>query len=527
MSITTVHCPTCNKLAVEIDKRELSQFTIIMLKCGHSIIERKLVSPELITESADKKFNLFKYQAEDIPKIEQAKGRALLTYEPGLGKTVTAEFFVKNHLTDVKPVLIITKGAVQVQWLRHTMAILGESYIPVPLVNGKSGIIQGLSIYLITFDMCRKLKDKIINELKPALIIIDECQHIKDRNTMRAKAVREICESAKHILALSATPIKNHAGDYFSILNILQPTRFPVYEWYLREHVQEVYQYGARGKKLGGLKNPARFKELTNDFIIYHSREEVLPDLPKERRNFDFLDIDDKEIQKAYDATIDELEDIMEGSGSYDSAFEKAAARNQIIFKLKHLVGLAKCEEAVSEIEEFLLGTDRKLVIFIQHIDVGDIIESRVNQTLDDGGYGYKVLRIPGGLDPSKLDKIKEQFLNGPERVLILSTLAGGEGLNLQPVSDAIFVERQWNSVNEMQAERRFSRPGATAEYISIKYLLAAGTIDDYLTEIIERKRKYVTEAITGEITEDLSENSVLSELASKLVSMGKPKWRL
>ena len=198
----------------------------------------------------------------------------------------------------------------------------------------------------------------------------------------------------------------------------------------------------------------------------------------------------------------------------------------EYLSKMRHITGLAKVDETVAKAEEFLLSTERKLVIFHHHIDVGDMIEARLIQTCKDGGYDWKPLRLKGGMGMA-LDEVKNAFLNTSCRILIASTLAAGEGLNLQPVSDAIQVERQWNSVNEEQAERRFSRPGATADSINIDYLIAISTVDDHLTAIIEHKRKIVKEAVTGIVSEDLSQNAVLSELADALVRAGKPKWRL
>lgn len=544
----TEHCPNCGKLAIETNR--LGSF--IKLSCGHLLAQEKLSRPILdghsldqaarepwqkvrYNVSADLKKTLYNYQEKDLDTIENANCRVLLTYECGLGKTITSLFTLKNF-PSLYPALIICKSALQVQWMKESLGILGESVTPILLTNGKqhplcridsvTGLQVPFPIHIISFDMLRRMGDKL-DQFGFKTIIIDECQHIKDLKVERTKQVQRLCEQAKHVLALSATPIKNNAGEYFPILNILQPTMFPIQDAFIRNHCA-LYLSNSGFKKVAGLRNPEHFKELTKHFIIYHTREECLPDLPKERRNFQYNDIADPEIQSAYNDAIEEMTDFVNDAESKGKTNSLDFYRNILEFlgKMRHLTGLAKVDAAVVHAEEFLLSTERKLVLFVHHIDVGDLIENKLRATCTNAEYDWIPLRLLGGMNSQKLEQVKESFLTGPSRILIASTLAAGEGLNLQPVSDAVMVERQWNSVNEEQAERRFSRPGATANSINIDYLIAISTVDDYLTEIVERKRKYVTEAISG-VKVDTTENAVLSELVNALTRAGKVKWRL
>lgn len=514
------HCPVCER---GIFKRPTDIGIGLLLECGHIIEDNKLNNPSRVITSADGKKTLFPYQQSDLELIEQAGCRALLTYECGLGKTITSAFTVVNHIEDLKPILVIAKGAVLANWEREFNCVLGEDIIPIWLSDGKSAPVPGFPIHIISFDMVRRIKDKLL-KFGFKTLIIDECQHIKDMRSSRTKAVQELAAEAKHVLALSATPIKNHAAEYFPILNILQPERFPVFESFIRNECVS-YRSGY-GWKIGGLLDPVGFREKTKDFIVHHTRDEVLPDLPPERRDFRFIDIENKALQKAYEETYDQFEDFMNESESKGKkGLEFYTNAMQYLAIMRHLTGLSKVEPVVERAEDFLLSTNRKLVIFHHHIDVGDMIEAKLQETLHAGGYA-PALRLRGGMKPDDLDRVVEEFKSGPSRILIASTLACGEGINLQPVADAIQVERQWNSVNEEQAERRFSRPGATEKVINIDYFIAISTVDDYLTEIVERKRKLVHEAVTGEISDEMDTN-VIDELIQTLIAKGKPKWRL
>lgn len=528
--IIVKRCPSCNRIAERESVIKLSGSKLIKLSCGHLVNEDVLKNQNQKLTSTDGNKTLFKYQADDLETIEAANARVLLTYECGLGKTVTTLFTLFNHPKELFPCLIVCKSAVQIQWLKETLGILGEDYTPFILKKGGQAPIKDYPIHLISFDLLRRYNNKegesVLTNFGFKTVIIDECQHIKSNDSKRTKALQAICLNATHVIALSATPIKNHAAEYFPILNILQPTRFPIREEFYRTWC-DIFKSSGNYSKIKGLKNPSLFKEFTKDFIIYHTRDECLPHLPKERRNFEFMNIDDEALQDAYNETIKELTDFEEEA---DRKGRKGLEYFQNILeylsKLRHITGLAKVGSCAVKAEEFLLSTERKLVIYIHHVDVGDLIQGHLKQLCKEADYQWEPLRLYGGMGSQKIEQVKEEFLNGPSRILIASTLAAGEGLNLQPVSDAIMVERQWNSVNEEQAERRFSRPGATASSINIDYLIAIGTVDDYLTEIVERKRKHVKEAITGEKM-DFSENSVLSELVEALTKVGKPKWRL
>jgi SNF2 family DNA or RNA helicase len=129
------------------------------------------------------------------------------------------------------------------------------------------------------------------------------------------------------------------------------------------------------------------------------------------------------------------------------------------------------------------------------------------------------------GLNGVERDNTIQKFLSdSKQRVLIASTLAIGEGTNLQPVADAIMLERQWTPVPEEQAECRFPRPGATADRIDIRYITALGTIDEMLAELVEKKRQIIGEAINGG-AEQWDQTAIMRELAQLLYKQGKEKW--
>ena len=108
---------------------------------------------------------------------------------------------------------------------------------------------------------------------------------------------------------------------------------------------------------------------------------------------------------------------------------------------------------------------------------------------------------------------------------MIASTQAAGEGLNLQFCSDSIMLERQWNPPREEQAEARFHRFGQMNS-VSVTYMIASGTIDEYFTELVEHKRAIIAETMDNREIK-WEENSLMKELAQILVTSGREKWKL
>jgi SNF2 family DNA or RNA helicase len=118
---------------------------------------------------------------------------------------------------------------------------------------------------------------------------------------------------------------------------------------------------------------------------------------------------------------------------------------------------------------------------------------------------------------------------------MIASTLSGGEGLNMQFMNDCIVLERQWNASNEEQAEGRFSRiwnnawgPKPDFGIVNANYLVAVGTIDEFLAELVEKKRLMFAETMSGESSKERwSQTELFQELADILRSKGGKRFGL
>jgi SNF2 family DNA or RNA helicase len=131
-----------------------------------------------------------------------------------------------------------------------------------------------------------------------------------------------------------------------------------------------------------------------------------------------------------------------------------------------------------------------------------------------------QVLHLDAPVNPETVAKFwRDEF-----RVMVASTLAAGEGLNLQCCSDCIMMERQWNPPKEEQAESRFIRIGQLANKITATYFIAVATVDEFFADLVEQKRSIFGSTIDG-IESKWNESDLLKELAEILAQKGGKKW--
>lgn len=513
-SIIHKTCEACGKVAVETSRIEFGDYKLITLQCGHVSSEETLAATDYssITSSDGRKLRPF--QIEGVKFAERCNARCLIADEQGLGKTVQVTSLLKLHLEELSPALVVTKSSIKLQFMWEAIRWTGSRKVQV-IQSSKEKALPGFDVYIVTYDLMKA--EGMFDLVSIKTLIVDECQAIKNHLSGRAKAVQRIASTAEHIVGLSGTPIKNNAGEYFTILNILQPSRFPTYQGFLDRFCDSYWS--GYGNKVGGLSNPELFREMTDDFIIRRTKSEVLPELPSLERRFHHVELG-KKFSKAYEGASKELEELYYADEDENTMTSMIA----VMTKLRQICGISKVTECVDFVTDHLLSTDRKIVIFVHHHAVANLLEGNLNSWLVAGNY-EPCLNLTSSLNGDDRSRMVKDFESSGRRVMIASTLAAGEGLNLQFCSDAIMLERQWNPANEEQAEGRFHRFGQVNP-VNVTYMLASETIDEYFTDLVEQKRAIVASTLDGQ-TIQWDQSSLVKELVSILVGKGAKKFTL
>jgi SWI/SNF-related matrix-associated actin-dependent regulator 1 of chromatin subfamily A len=496
-------------------KMTISNLRTLMFACGHMRAVR-LFAPEDYTtiKSSDNK-TMLPYQLRGSSFLQNSGMRALLADECGLGKTLQVLATLKNP--DNLPALVLCKSTLKLQWFRETIRWVG---LVGQIIEGEHDHNLGCKICFLSVDLLVRFKNpkKFAQRFGIQTVIFDECQAIKNHESKRTNAVRVLMQDVPNMIAMSGTPIKNNAEEFFPILNILRPDKFPSLTGFYNNWVASYYtEYGM---KSAGISNPKAFKEFTQDFILRRTRAEILTDLPKIQRTSLFVPLG-KKVQADYDFLMKSL--AAEADNFTTSAFQRQANILAYLGKMRHLTGMAKIAACADHVEEFLEESDRKIVIFTHHKDVMNGLHTRIAQ------FHSKVLTFESHHSNNERSNIINKFVNdGSVRVLIASTLAAGEGVDgLQKVcSDILILERQWNPANEEQVEGRVERMGQESNRITATYLIATGTIDEYFAQLVEQKRANMASTLDGkEIV--WNESDIMRELVEELLRNNQKRWKL
>jgi hypothetical protein len=138
----------------------------------------------------------------------------------------------------------------------------------------------------------------------------------------------------------------------------------------------------------------------------------------------------------------------------------------------------------------------KKVLIFSGFAMMLDCCEDLLT-LIGDHGKGFKFLRLDGSTARARRNLAIRMF-NNPEsdyKVMLLSTRAGGLGINLTAAEDVIFLDEDWNPQITLQAEARAHRIGQTKK-VTIYKLCTQGTVEEQMMGRI-RKKLYLSAKIT------------------------------
>lgn len=546
-----VRCPQCNMLAHVTSSYNIGSIKFFTYKCGHTVTEKQISAKT--EEKRDFIWNnLYPYQREAVEFIENSNFNCLIADPMGAGKTIEVLAALRYNFKELTPVIIVVKSSLKYNWAKEILQWLGKACEtcfgdgtikstcdscgknttnelitkiftgvegdfcsdctktePIKntcpnctngvnnkslnlkttawIVSGGSQLLpKGFNFYIISMDLLPKYEDKI-EKLNPKLIIVDESQHFKEMTAKRTISLFEISKKISHKILITGTPILNRAPEYFTSLNLIRPLQWRSYQGFCRTFCQ----FNEEKQRYTHIHSDMQesFLESTQDYILRRPKSEIMSDLPPFTRNLVILDIEDPAFIKAYEKERRVLEDFINAAVTM-SGIERYQHILAAISNLRQIVGLAKVNDCVDYVRSYLAeenGTG-KVTIGLHHYLVSDRLEVTLRE--------FKPLVLNGKLSPEKKLDVETEFRENPNRkVLLASTLAAGEGLNFQFCNYAILLERQWNTPKEVQFEGRFHRIGTTKP-VTVDYLIARGSVDEWLTQLVESKRQWINTAL-------------------------------
>jgi superfamily II DNA or RNA helicase len=455
------------------------------------------------------------YQSRGVAWLKAMTDAGLggcLADDMGLGKTVQV---IALHLLRADegrgPTLVICPTSLLGNWEREVRRFAPG--IPVRRHHGAERDLDGLAsdeLVVTSYGVARRDR-AALDEAGFTLVVADEAQYAKNPATATARALREIQAPAR--VALTGTPVENRLSELWSILDWTTPGLLGPLERFVRTVATRIERY----------QDPVETERLARTvrpFLLRRRKTDpgIAEDLP-ERIVTDVAVPLSEEQTTLYEAEVREALAAIEG----EDGITRQALVLRLLTVLKQicnhpaqylhepgpLTGRSGKLRALEDLLAVILSEGESVLIFSQFVECLSLIEARLAQ------LGIPTLFIHGKISAKGRSAIVDAFQAGEAPVLLLSLKAGGVGLNLTQATHVIHYDRWWNPATEDQATDRAHRIGQLRT-VQVHRLVAEGTLEDRIAELIERKRA-LAEAVVGGGESWLGSlsNSDLAELVS------------
>lgn len=461
---------------------------------------------------------LLPYQRAGVSYASKSK-RAFIADEMGLGKTIQAIATVE-YVWDSYPAVVVCPPSLVLNWVSEY-----NKWVPrlrvVPVTNRKMFPDKGTyDVVVVGYSNVAHWEKRLTGH---RAYIFDESHYCKTPTAQRTKAAIKIAKSAHKdglVLCLTGTPVTNRPNEYASQLDILGRLKDFGGLWGFYRRYCAAYQDNFGQWNISGHSHLDELNErLRGNCYIRRTKDQVLSELPPvvhSRIVVEGTPASMKEYKKAesdillYIAERARQLAIEQGKPSYGAAVAamiRAEANEHLVrlSVLRRLAARAKME-AVDEWISARVENGKKVVVAAHHRDVVDEIARK-----------YGNLRIQGGMSVEDVEENKRRFQNEPVEsapVIVLSIQAAKTGHTLTAAEECLFVELPWTPADVDQTYSRLHRIGQQGS-VTATYMLASGTIDEEIYEVIEKKRSVVDAAVDGGEVDntDLSTQMILSLL--------------
>jgi len=338
-------------------------------------------------------------------------------------------------------------------------------------------------------------------------VIIDELHRCKSSKTLQSKLAAGICRGKEYILGLTGTPIQNKPADLWPQLGIIQQIEnFGGYKGFVDRYCDGPTQSS----------NLKELNYLLNKHCFYRrAKRDVLKDLPKMTRNIHKVSISNRnEYVKAENNFIEYLrENLQKTDGEIDTALRGQAM--VLIGILKKISARGKIEQVLEHIQE-VTDAGEKIVVFCWHKEIVDELKKHLPHAVTVVGSDPQEKRQQAVHDFQKCKKcnirlenhknLDHEYVASDTNVIICNIKSGGVGITLTASSRVIHLELPWTAADCEQDESRCDRISQRFP-VESGYFLGANTIDEYIYELIDKKRN-IANQVTG-ANEEVETNMV------------------
>ncbi|XP_076450689.1 chromodomain-helicase-DNA-binding protein 1-like [Babylonia areolata] len=464
-----------------------------------------VVSEEALKRHGWSDLSLRQYQLEGVNWLLSCYSNnhgCILGDEMGLGKTcqtIAMLTWLTATSGNKRPHLVVCPRSVLENWVQEfsrfapkvkVKAFIGDketrANISQTIKKSRNGLGYCFDVLVTTYEIC--LKDFLfLQSLSWHVAVVDEGHRLKNSDSLLYRTLEQ-WDIPCHVL-LTGTPIQNHLGELYALLAFIdrkqfRPSRLDSfvgkYNSSQKDIVEELHNllkpYLLRRTKSGVLKDlPEK-----SDVVLYHGLSKLQKKLYKAILMKDF-----EAFENPYGTGQTRLMNILmqlRKCVNHPYLFDGVEPEP---FELgDHLVEASAKLVLIDHLLKWLQASGHKVLLFSQMTHMLDIVQDYL------GYRGFTYERLDGSVRGEERFLAVQNFNQNDETfVFLLSTKAGGQGLNLTAADTVIFIDSDFNPQNDLQAAARAHRIGQNRP-VKVIRLIGRNTVEEIILKRAEDKLK-------------------------------------